>query len=117
MSYYAMVFHRGGYIIFGGYFGGKGRTSTIARFDESTREWSKLGSLLTPRSEHGVIYMAQSFLVIGGKRNKNDFDNFELRTEKCDIENDSLTCRYHSSTLENFFAWPATVFVDDTFDQ
>ena len=111
-----MVFHQGGYIIFSGYIGKtSGRTSTIANFDESTREWSKLGEVLTPRSSHGVIYTGESFLVIGGWKHGND--EFKFRTEKCDVKNESVSCQYHSSTLENLYRWPATVLVNDTFDQ
>ena len=110
-----MVFHQGGYILFGGYIGGTERTSTIARFDESTRKWSKWGNLLTPRSSHGVIYTVESFLVIGGSKSGND--EYKLRTEQCDIKTESLSCYYHSSTLEYFYRWPSAVLVNDTFGQ
>ena len=84
-----------------------GRASTIARFDESTRTWSKLGEVLTPRSSHGVIYTGQAFLVIGGRAG-----SFKLQMEQCDIKNDVLSCRYLPLTLENFYFWPATVLID-----
>ena len=112
-----MVFHKGGYIIFGGYIGREKATSTIARFDESTRTWSKLGEVLTPKSLHAVIYTGQSFLVIGGVTREKGNRLYRQRTEKCDMKNDSITCQYHSSTLENFYFWPATVLVNETFDQ
>ena len=114
MSHCPMVFHQGGYILFGGYIGETSgyRTSTVARFDELTRTWSKVGSLLTSRSGHGVIYTDQSFLVIGGLG-----ADYKCRTEKCHINNASLSCKYHSATLENFNFWPATVLVNGTLDQ
>ena len=87
-----------------------GRASTIARFDESTRTWSKLGEVLTPRSSHGVIYTGQAFLVIGGRKR----EGYKLQTEQCDIKNDVLSCRYLPLTLKNFYFWPATVLIDDS---
>ena len=53
ISNFPMIFHNGGYIMFGGYTSstvGKGKaTSTIARLDEISREWSKLGELVKSR--------------------------------------------------------------------
>ena len=44
ISLFSMIFHNGGYIMFGGT-----GTSTIARLDEISREWSKLGELVKSR--------------------------------------------------------------------
>ena len=107
-----MIFYNGGFIIFGGSFGSFKRTSTIARFDETTRKWSKLGDLLTERSNHGVVYNRQSFLVLGG----TDGD-MKVMTEKCQINGEFLTCSYQPPTLVNFYHWPTPFLVDDTFNQ
>ena len=40
---------------------------TIARLDEKTMEWKKIGELVTARYSHGVIFDGESFLVIGGQ--------------------------------------------------
>ena len=40
---------------------------TIARLDEKTMEWKKVGELVTARYSHGVIFDGESFLVIGGQ--------------------------------------------------
>ena len=104
MSNYPTVFHQGGYVMFSGFIGQTyGRTSTIARFDESTRTWSKLREVLTSRSSHGAIYTGESFLVIGVWKSGSIM---KLRTEKCDIKNESVSCQYHPWTLENLRSRP-----------
>ena len=55
--------------------------STIARLDEKTQEWTKLGDLNTGRSGHGVIFDGQHFLVVGGEGN-GSFENRNLMSER-----------------------------------
>ena len=100
--------------MFGGYVYTKRETTkTIARFDETTREWSKLGDLVTARSSHGVVYNGKSFLVVGGMEKKSDYS---LPVEKCEINGKSVTCT-SQKPLENYYRWPALFLVDDTFNQ
>ena len=108
-----MVYRHGGFILFGGYdYSSGSKLSTIARFDEATRKWSKLGDLLTARSSHGAVYIPDRrvFLVVGGHYS-------ELATEECQINGASITCSSRSPKLINYFRWPAFFLVDDTFNQ
>ena len=47
-------------------------SSTIARFDEETKMWSKLGDLNVARAGLGVIFDGNVFLVIGGRMSTVD---------------------------------------------
>ena len=81
--------------------------STIARFDQSAKKWSKLGFLVTARYGAGVVYDGQSFLAVGGIGEKS--------TEECKMEDMSMTCTSRSPKLNQFYRWPTFVpFYDDS---
>ena len=62
ISDFQMIFHNGGYIIFGGQYQGGQTSTTIARLYEMTREWSKLGQLLTARFRGRKVLFIKCFL-------------------------------------------------------
>ena len=62
ISHFQMIFHNEGYIMFGGQYQGDQTSTTIARLDEMTREWSKLGQLLTARFRGRKVLFMKCFL-------------------------------------------------------
>ena len=72
---YQMMFYNGGFFVFGGYKPGYGMQKTIARFDESTKTWSQVGSLVHLRDRFCMVqdfdytnnYM--TFMIFGGNCN------------------------------------------------
>ena len=107
IMYFDMIYHNGGFLTFGGSSGHD--ESTIARFDQSTKNWSKLGDLVTARSGAGVVYDGHSFLVVGG--------NDEKSTEECKMEGMSITCTSRSPKLNEFYRWPTFIPFYDNSDQ
>ena len=74
-----MVFHNGGYFLFGGQNNWATTLSRIAHFGLSSREWSFVGNLIEKRTNLGAIFYDKSFLIIGGQSGTNSyFTHFNL---------------------------------------
>ena len=107
MRYFDIIYHNSGFIIFGGK--SNIALSTIARFDQSSKKWSKLGNLVTARYGAGVVYDGQTFLVVGG------IGYGALLTEECKLDGMSITCTSRPPKLNNFYRWPTFIpFYDDS---
>ena len=68
-SHYAIIYHNGGFIVFGVYDFKQSHFDyipIIARFDEVDKKWSQVGTLNVARRGHNVIYDGESFIVVGG---------------------------------------------------
>ena len=76
------------------YFGGEDGKSVITKFDSTTRQWSKIGNLVTGRMDHGVMFDGTNFLVAGGY-------DASLKTEKCSLTGSTMTCQQQEPELEN----------------
>ena len=111
ISHTAMISHRNGFILFGGFMDRYKSSRTVARLDLATTSWSKLGELRYRRHGHGVIFDGEVFLVIGGEWDK--------RTEKCTMSKNSepgstMTCKKKQPTLDNY-EYPSLFLVPDGF--
>ena len=62
-----------------------------------------MGSLVTGRSGHSVLYSEDHFLVAGG------FGTFKV--EKCSLHNDTVTCEEQSPALKNYAGSPLMLLV------
>ena len=101
----AMVFYDNAYYMFGGDVDYE-YSSTIARFDELTRNWSKVGDLEVALCCSSVIYNGEFFMVIGG--------DAEFSTERCSIQNSTISCTTQEPYL-NTYAWSALFLVEEMF--
>ena len=91
-----MLFHQNYFIIFGGKNGLiNKKLSTIAKYNDETDEWSKLGKLGMARESMGVIYDGASFVVVGGRPGK-DYERCTLVVRFPDKyrENEGIISRY-----------------------
>ena len=97
---HSMVFHDEGFIIFGGgvEMTPSTWTTTVARLDEKTKNWSKLGDLVTARTGHRVIYDGETFLVVGGRN-----DSYSIKTEGCQVIGQSMLCAHRKPLLDNYY--------------
>ena len=89
---YAVVYYEDSFIYFGGFalddvdddfmdF------STIAKFDTTTRQWSRIGNLINEanfpgRKAHGAIFDGSYFLVVGKRSRRNSFRIFNMKLER-----------------------------------
>ena len=99
---FAVLYHSGGFIVFGGsedvgdlrtgYSGY--RLDSIARFDEESKKWSKIGVLNTKRSSLSVIYDGDAFLVVGG--------DSSAEIEKCQFNEAQMTCSDYTERLKGY---------------
>ena len=71
---FSVVFHRGGFIVFGGCIrpgnGADGKTTVVAGLNEAGKQWTQLGNLINARNGHAVIHDGLSFLVVGGQKDR-----------------------------------------------
>ena len=72
--------------------------------DATTKIWSKVGDLTSPRSGHNVIFDGAHFLVIGGAGTR-------LKTEKCTLVNGQMTCAEQNPELTKFAFYPELYLV------
>ena len=70
---FQMMFYNGGFFVFGGFFvPGYKMQNTIARFDESTKTWSQVGSLVHLRDRFCMVQDFDytnnyvTFMIFGG---------------------------------------------------
>ena len=106
---YAVVQFQESFIYFGGAVdSGKSRTSVIAKFDSTTRQWSNLGNLVTGRRDHGAIFDGTYFLVAGGYGDT-------YKTEKCSLTGSTMTCQQQEPELNGYEEYPELFLVQDDF--
>ena len=63
----------------------------------------------TPRRGHGVIYVDEQFLVVGGGGLYNN--------ENCQLTQGEVTCTKQSTSLNNYAFYPELYLVESDFDQ
>lgn len=80
---------------------------TIGRMDLNG-QWTQAGELNQARWGHNVIYDGQFLMVVGGH-----LDN--ASTEKCSIEDGSISCVSQKPELYNWAHYPELTLVADDF--
>ena len=75
--HYASVFVNGNFFIIGGW-ADEEKSNTIARLDETTWLWSKVGRLNTARNGHAAIWARPKLVVVGGSKDvyKTELDDY-----------------------------------------
>ena len=110
----AVVYHDQYFYVFGGVAGGVGDMSKIGRLDTNLL-WSVAGEMMALRRAHNVVFNDNGFLIIGG-RNYLDKENDHSRpTEKCIIQNDTISCTTQAPTLTYYEYYPELFLVPETF--
>ena len=82
---------------------------TITNFNSSTNTWSNIGSLITARQGHNVIYDGSNLIVVGGER--------QVKTEVCRLLNDKMFCVEQTPELFGYANYPELFLVSDNFCQ
>ena len=103
MSAYAAIFHAGNHYYFGGW-NAKVRLASVLRLSGSAWTWSNVGQLTSSRKGHGVILVANIFMVVGGHGNK--------RNEACFLTDEQFACTELSTSL-NLYAYPPIMYLVD----
>ena len=107
--WYAVVHFEQAFIYFGGHsWANRYGESIIAKFDSTTRQWSKIGNLVTGRAKHGAIFDGSNFIVIGGGSGR-------MKTEKCTLFDSTMTCQSQQNELTDYFDYPELFLVEDEF--
>ena len=104
---YAVVQFQESFIYFGGAVDSV-KSSVIAKFDSTTRQWSNLGNLARSRKDHGAIFDGAYFLVAGGYSSS-------YKTEKCSFSGSTITCQQQEPTLSSYEQNPELFLVSDGF--
>ena len=99
-----IIYVEGFFYVSGGESDAESYVTTIGRLDAITMQWSKAGDLVYARRSHNVIYEGSSLVVVGGLPDL-------LRTEKCTISNDQVSCTAQNPSLENYAAYPELFLV------
>ena len=87
-------------------FSGLGGDETIGRMDENG-QWTKAGELNQARYGHNVIFDGQYIIVVGGSSSKD--------TERCQLQNDTITCTTQDPKLASYYFYPELFLVSDAF--
>ena len=104
---YAPIIHVDAFYVFGGWdYAGQGNLYTVGRLD-SNNNWSLAGNLNTARREHRVIYLDNSFLVVGGLGTH--------RSEKCNLKQGSVSCTSQEPTLHFHGIYPELYLVSNEY--
>ena len=104
-----MIFHEGGFFVFGGEHSDPSDSPAVRRFDEEKREWSTVGELRKHRQGHGVIYDGESFIVAGG--NSSSIENCIWKHEEFE-----MVCNELNQTLQDYTLYPELAIVHDDFE-
>ena len=88
-------------------FGGQANQNIIARLDEVSTVWSKVGTLIQPRYGHAVVFDGTSFIVIGGNGSKN--------IERCLWKDSSMECTQLGSSTYDYYTYPEVFILPDEF--
>ena len=109
-----VVYHDQHFYVFGGVSQSDTDISKIGRLDTNLL-WSVVGEMTAPRRAHNVVFNDNGFLIIGG-RNTLDKENDHSRpTEKCTIQNDTISCTTQAPTLTYYEYYPELFLVPETF--
>ena len=98
---YDVTFYDGNYYYFGGV-----SSSQILRLSGTSWTWSNAGQLSSPRSNHGVISVGNTFMVVGGRSTE--------KNEACTLENGEITCTQLSTSLSGYLD-PILFHVDENY--
>ena len=104
---YAAIFHSGYHYYFGGSKGGSDELNSILALQEKTWTWSSFGKMKTSREGHGVIFVGDRFMLIGGYGTK--------KNEACFLKNDQFSCKQVASSLKDYVYYPILYLVDGTY--
>ena len=102
-----IVFIDGCFFVIGGRTDVSQNDKTIGRLDATTMVWSKSGNLVNGRHGHNAIYDGSSLIVVGGSGT--------LKTEKCTISNDQVSCTAQNPALKDYVYYPELFFVPFDF--
>ena len=105
MTYAPILYVENAFYIIGGWIC-DGYSNVIARLDNDN-QWSKAGVLKQARNAHGAIYDGNQIMVIGGGGN--------FQTEKCEIQNETVSCISQEPTLNKYAWYPELYLVSDTY--
>ena len=83
----------------------------VAKLDAKTYIWTQSGTVNYPRYYPNVISVNSVFLVIGGNQAT------KLATEKCQLSDGTMSCSTQAPILENYYAWPELILIEDDFCQ
>ena len=110
--YRAPIIHvEGAFYVIGGVTGSTGYSKTIARLDSISYEWSKAGDLISGRYGHNAIFDGSNIIVIGGYAGSG----VSLKTEKCSIAEDKVTCIEQDPSLVNYSFYPELFLVEEDY--
>ena len=70
--------------------------------------WSKAGNLVNGRYAHNAIFDGSNLIVVGGMTGS-------LKTEKCVISKDHVSCTAQNPALEDYAYYPELVLVQADF--
>ena len=112
-SDYAVVYNSGNFYYFGGWDNPrvnmpKGDISSILCLNSVTWTWSNVGQLNRPRSQHQVILVGNTFMVLGGW--------YEFANEACILNNGKFTCEEKTTRLIGYVSRPLLFLVDDSIE-
>lgn len=94
---YASIFIKKDFFIIGGdthLQGSNGNVKTIARLDPANWTWHEAGQLNHARQGHGVIWLDNKLVVVGG---------FTPVIESCHLENNQFICVDNDQVSETSF--------------
>ena len=103
--------YEGSFIYFGGWhFARPESASLIAKFDSTTRQWSRIGKLRQSRDGHGAIFDGANFIIVGGFLD-------EFYTESCTLnaDNSEITCSRRKPILDDYSDYPELFIVPENF--
>ena len=103
----AVVYAQSSYFYFGGYSVENGYLSIIARLDEESLTWTKVGQLNRGRSGHNAIHLNGHFIVVGGY--------YTRKTEKCLYNNNQMVCKLQYPSLNNYARTPELMAVPGNY--
>ena len=83
-----------------------GNSNDIGRLDNNN-QWSRAGVLQEARHAHGAIFDGSHIMVMGGSG--------KFQTEKCTIQDGTISCVSQQPTLNNYWWYPELYLVSDTF--
>ena len=69
--------------------------------------WTKAGELVTGRIGHNAIYDGSTVLIVGGSGT--------LKTEKCTISNNQMSCTEQNPQLSDYSYYPELFMVSANY--
>ena len=87
--------------------GGIQNQNLIARLDEVSKVWSKVGTLNQGRYGHTVVFDGTFFMVIGGSGTEN--------IERCSWKDSSMECTQLESSTRSYYLYPEVFILPDDF--